>query len=184
MMRNFMKPLVVFTPKSLLRHPKCVSDLTELSHGSFKEIIDDPNTDPTQVERVLLCSGKIYYDLLEEQQIKAYNKTAIIRIEQLYPLPIHQLQQTLQKYSNAKNLIWVQEEPQNMGAWPFMAMNLSPLKLSVIARPPSGSPASGSSKFHLMQQRKIVEKAFEECDCPDVCYDCKQLCISNLVNIQ
>jgi len=184
MMRKFMKPLVVFTPKSLLRHPRCVSKLTELSQECFKEIIDDPNTVPTQVERILLCSGKIYYDLMEEQQKMAYNKTAIIRIEQLYPLPIHQLQQTLQRYSNVKHLVWVQEEPQNMGAWPFMAMNLSPLKLSVIARPPSGSPASGSSKFHLMQQRKIVEKAFEECDCPDVCYDCKQLCISNLVNIQ
>ena len=183
MHRNFRKPLVVFTPKSLLRHPKCVSDIYEMSTGQFSEVIDDLDADAAQINRVLLCSGKIYYDLLEEKQSKGYTQTAIIRLEQLYPLPLQKLQLLTKKYSQAQKFIWVQEEPQNMGAWPFLAFNLPELKLSVISRPPSGSPASGSSMFHQMQQRKIAQKAFEECECPDVCRDCRQLCISNLVNI-
>ena len=183
MHRRFRKPLVVFTPKSLLRHPKCVSDISQLSSGHFNEVIDDIEADAEQINRVLLCSGKVYYDLLEEKQTKGYTQTAIIRLEQLYPLPLQKLQLLVKKYRHAQKFIWVQEEPQNMGAWPFLAFNLPELKLSVISRPPSGSPASGSSKFHQMQQRKIAQKAFEECDCPDVCRDCRQLCISNLVNV-
>jgi len=154
-----------------------------MSSGHFSEIIDDIEANAEQINRVLLCSGKIYYDLLEEKQTKGYTQTAIIRLEQLYPLPLQKLQHLVTKYSLAQKFIWVQEEPQNMGAWPSLAFNLPELKLSVISRPPSGSPASGSSMFHQMQQRKIAQKAFEECDCPDVCRDCRQLCISHLVNI-
>ncbi|HSV87274.1 MAG TPA: 2-oxoglutarate dehydrogenase E1 component [Bacteroidales bacterium] len=180
---RFLKPLVVFTPKSLLRHPEGVSNIEEFTQGAFCEVIDDPEADPQVVNRVLICSGKIYYDLIEEKKTKGFFQTAIIRLEQLYPLPEHQLKVIFEKYNKAKRIIWVQEEPQNMGAWPFLALNLSDIALSIIARPPSGSPASGSLKFHQMQQRKIVEKAFEECECTDVCRECKQLCISHLTEI-
>lgn len=180
MIRKFLKPLVVFTPKSLLRHQKCVSDLEEFSQGFFREVIDDPEAEPVTTNRVLMCSGKIYFDLLEEKLSKGYSQTAIIRLEQLYPLPTSQLKALIKKYDQAKRIIWVQEEPQNMGAWPFLALNLSDLNMGVIARPPSASPASGSSRFHQMQQRKIIVKAFEECECNDVCRECRQLCISHL----
>lgn len=181
MKRPFRKPLVVFTPKSLLRHPQCISALDELSRGNFLEIIDDEHVTPEKVDRVLVCSGKIYYELLEEKKTKGFHNTAILRMEQLYPLPEKQLKARLEKYKTARRIIWVQEEPQNMGAWPFLALNLTNVPLSVIARPPSASPASGSSRFHQMQQKKIIEKAFEECDCKNVCRECRQLCISELV---
>lgn len=184
MKRPFRKPLVVFTPKSLLRHPQCVSTLNDLSKGHFQEIIDDSSADPKKVDRLLVCSGKIYYELLEEKNQKGFDNTAILRLEQLYPLPEQALKSLIAKYQGARRIIWVQEEPQNMGAWPFLAQNLSDLAMSVIARPPSASPASGSSKFHQMQQQKIVEKAFEECNCENVCHECHQLCISQLVENQ
>jgi 2-oxoglutarate dehydrogenase E1 component len=181
MKRPFRKPLVVFTPKSLLRHPACVSKLRDLIKGHFMELIDDDEANPDSVERVILCSGKIYYELLEEKYTKNIQKVAIIRLEQLYPLPAKQLMMLLEKYSKARRWLWVQEEPQNMGAWPYLKANLKGIKAGVIARPPSASPASGSSKFHTLQQQKIIEKAFEECDCENVCKECMQLCISQLV---
>ena len=183
MKRSFRKPLVIFTPKSLLRHPECTSSLQELSKGHFKALIDDEEAQPENIKRVILCSGKVYYDLIEEKKLKAINNTAIVRIEQLYPLPEMELAALKDKYRDASRWLWVQEEPQNMGAWSFMLMHLKGFNMSVIARPPSGSPASGSSKFHQMQQRKIVEKAFEECDCINVCKECKQLCISHMAMV-
>ncbi len=182
MKRPFRKPLVVFTPKSLLRHPQCMSPLEDLAGGRFHPLLDDPFAIPEITERVIICSGKIYYDLKEELSQKGFDRTAIIRLEQLYPLPEDELNAVREKYGNAKRWLWAQEEPQNMGAWPFIMMNLKGFSMSVIARPPSASPASGSIRFHQMQQRKIVEKAFEECDCVNVCRECKQLCISHLAD--
>ncbi len=181
--RSFRKPLVLFTPKSLLRHPKCVSSMEELSEGGFQEVIDDPSANPGEVERVIFCSGKIAYELMEEKELKGFKNTAIVRLEQIYPLPEKQLLQIKEKYPNVKRWLWAQEEPQNMGPWPFIQANLEMFPMSVIARPPSASPASGSSKFHHMQQKKIIEKAFEECECENVCRECKQLCISHLEEI-
>ncbi|MDR4987846.1 MAG: 2-oxoglutarate dehydrogenase E1 component [Bacteroidales bacterium] len=181
MKRSFRKPLVIFTPKSLLRHPDCVSPLADLSGGRFLRVIDDEGARPEETERVIFCSGKIYYDLKEEKKRKGFKGTAIVRLEQLYPLPEKELEAVKEKYRNAQRWLWVQEEPQNMGAWPFIKLNLKGFNLSVIARPPSGSPASGSSKFHQLQQQKIVEKAFEECDCENVCRECRQLCISHMI---
>lgn len=179
--RNFRKPLVVFTPKSLLRHPSCTSSLQEMAEGHFQHVIDDQNAEAEKVNRVVFCSGKIYYELKKYQQEKEHNHTAIIRIEQLYPLPLNEITTLKKKYSNAQRWLWVQEEPQNMGAWYFIKENFNFLPdLGVIARPASGSPASGSSKFHAIQQNKIVEKAFEDCTCENVCRECKQLCISHL----
>ena len=183
MKRSFRKPLVVFTPKSLLRHPQCTSDLKELSSGAFREVIDDVEAEPEKIERVVLCSGKLYYELQEYKNRKGFDQTAIVRLEQLFPLPKKDLLALKEKYRSAGRWIWAQEEPNNMGAWPFLKMNLEELRLSVIARPPSASPASGSSKFHTIQQNKIVEKSFEECDCENVCRECKQLCISHLVDV-
>jgi 2-oxoglutarate dehydrogenase E1 component len=182
MKRPFRKPLVIFTPKSLLRHPQCTSSLEALSRGSFTEVIDDPEADPDKIQRVVLCTGKLYYELLEHKARMGFDQTAIVRLEQLFPLPKNALLALREKYRLAGRWIWAQEEPNNMGAWPFLKINLEEMRLSVIARPPSASPASGSSKFHTIQQNKIIEKSFEECDCENVCRECKQLCISHLVD--
>lgn len=177
--RPFRKPLIIFTPKSLLRHPRCVSSIEEFTKGGFQETMDDPLADPKKIIKVVFCSGKIYYDLLEEKE-KLKNETlAIVRIEQLYPLPKKQIRQIIDKYNKAETWLWVQEEPYNMGAWPFIHMELDEIPLKVIARPASGSPATGSSKFHFLRQRKIIEKTFMECICPNLEYECKMVCIGN-----
>ncbi|HRY33201.1 MAG TPA: 2-oxoglutarate dehydrogenase E1 component [Bacteroidales bacterium] len=174
--REFRKPLIVFTPKSLLRHPSCVSPLTEFSRGGFREVIDDTIADPGKVKRVLFCSGKIYYELLEEKLKTENDSVAIIRIEQLYPFPHGQLQQLISRYPLAERYVWVQEEPANMGAWNFILRNFKEVELLMVARPESGSPATGSGKLHLLRQRKIVEKAFGECECGRVKDVCRMLC--------
>ncbi len=177
--RPFRKPLIIFTPKSLLRHHLCVSPLDELTKGGFKEVIDDVQADPEKVDKVVLCNGKIYYELFEEKDKLKNESIALIRIEQLYPLPKKQLMEIVGKYKNAKTFLWVQEEPYNMGAWPFIHMELNEIPLKVIARPASGSPATGSSKFHHIRQRKIIEKTFMECICPNLDKECKMVCIGN-----
>lgn len=179
--REFRKPLIVFTPKSLLRHPLAVSDIKDFTKGGFKELIDDQIEDAKKVTKLAFCSGKIYYDLIEEKRTLGNKEhIAIIRLEQLYPLPMVQIKKILQKYSNANDITWVQEEPFNMGAWTFMRSELNHLDMNIISRPATGSPATGSSKFHNMQQRKIIEKLFDECgDCPRVGTDCKMACIGN-----
>jgi len=177
--RDFRKPLIVFTPKSLLRHPMCVSPIEDLSNGGFKEVIDDASADPKKINRLVFCSGKLYYELLEEKQKKKLDYTALIRIEQIYPLPVEQLNKILKKYPNVIEYIWSQEEPVNMGAWYFMSQNFPEVQLRAVARPASGSPATGSSKFHAIRQRKIIEKSFRECDCPMVKEECKMICIGN-----
>ncbi|MEX1131962.1 MAG: 2-oxoglutarate dehydrogenase E1 component [Flavobacteriales bacterium] len=166
--RNFRRPLVVFSPKSLLRHPKCVSSLDDLAKGRFQETIDDAKADPNKVSTVILCQGKIYYELLEKQQELSAEDTAIVRVEQLHPLPDKQLAAILEKYSNAERHLWVQEEPANMGAWAYMHMTftehtvLSAYTLQRISRKASGAPATGSSVRFAMQQKYIIEKAFSD----------------------
>jgi len=177
--RPFRKPLIIFTPKSLLRHPRCVSPIDDFTKGGFREVIDDDTADPEKIKKVVFCNGKIYYELLEEKE-KLKNETiAIVRIEQLFPLPKKQLKAIIEKYRNAKTWLWTQEEPYNMGAWPFIHMEFKDVELKAIARPLSGSPATGSSKFHYIRQRKIIEKTFEECLCPYLPYECKMVCIGN-----
>ena len=177
--RPFRKPLIIFTPKSLLRHPRCVSPIDDLAKGNFKETMDDALADPAKITKVVFCSGKIYYDLLEEKE-KLKNETiAIVRVEQLYPLPKKQIRQIVGKYKKATSWLWVQEEPYNMGAWPFIHQELHDIPLKLIARPASGSPATGSSKFHFIRQRKIIEKTFQECICPNLELECKMVCIGN-----
>jgi len=161
MHRDFRKPLVIFTPKSLLRHPLCVSHLEDFSNGGFKEVIDDESiTDPMQVSRVLFCSGHIYYDLLEKQQKDKRTDIAVVRLEQYYPLPVNQLEKIIEKYAAATENYWVQEEPRNMGIWPYLVRKFRNNKLRVISRRESGSASTGYAKQHVMQQQYIIGKAF------------------------
>jgi 2-oxoglutarate dehydrogenase E1 component len=168
--RDFRKPLVVFTPKSLLRSPQCVSKLEEFTKGGFQELIDDTYAKPADVKRVLFCSGKIYYDLLEKQQTDKRTDVAIVRLEQLYPTPLEQMDAVKTKYKKAKKFIWVQEEPENMGAWPYICRKFrrSGFDFDVISRKESGSTATGYLKQHVQQQLYIVGKAFEDEAGPEV----------------
>ena len=177
--RDFRKPLIIFTPKSLLRHPSCVSEIEDFSTGGFKEVIDDSAANPDNIKKVILCSGKIYYELLEEQEKLKNKDTAIVRLEQIYPLPVKQLNSIIEKYENTESWLWVQEEPINMGAWTFINQNFKQAPIKVIARPASGSPATGSSKFHQLTQKKIIDKAFHKCECPKLEEECEMVCIGN-----
>jgi len=178
----FRKPLVIFTPKSLLRHPRCISSIEEFTGGGFREVIDDPAADPALIRRIVLCSGKVYYDIIEERDMKEITNVAVIRIEQLYPIPLAQVRQAIARYPHATHIEWVQEEPVNMGAWKFIAQNLLPdpltpgIKLHHTARPASGSPATGSSKLHKAQQKLVVEKALGKCTCEHANGSCRLHC--------
>lgn len=177
--RPFRKPLIMFTPKSLLRHPLCVSPLEDISSGRFREVIDDNEAVTEDITKVIFCTGKVYYDLLEEKQKLQNNSVAIVRVEQLYPLPVEQMKEIVYKYNNALTHVWVQEEPLNMGPWRFIHHEFKAVKLRVIARPESGSPATGSPKFHIIRHQKILDKAFETCECPLVDDQCGMICIGN-----
>jgi 2-oxoglutarate dehydrogenase E1 component len=160
--RDFRMPLVNFSPKSLLRHPHCVSPLADFTEGGFREVIDDTKVKATDVKRIVFCSGKIYYDLLEQQTTENINNVAIVRVEQLYPTPITQMEAIQKKYKNAKELLWVQEEPENQGAWPYMLRRLRKTSLNtidVVSRKESSSPATGYAKQHAKQQSYIVSTA-------------------------
>jgi 2-oxoglutarate dehydrogenase E1 component len=159
MKRSFRKPLILMTPKSLLRHKQAVSSVEEFTAGHFHEILDDSLADPGRVRRVLLCSGKVYYDLLQRRR-KDY-EVALIRIEQFYPLPDDLLRQTLARYRQAKECVWVQEESMNMGGWTFMEARLRGLGYAVqyVGRDASASPASGSRQIHLREQTELVNAA-------------------------
>jgi 2-oxoglutarate dehydrogenase E1 component len=158
--RDFRKPLIVFTPKSLLRHPKAVSSLEELVNGQFNEVIDD-TIKPDKVKRLVFCTGKFYYDLLAEREKLNSEDVALIRIEQLFPLHFEKIQQVIDKYSNAKEYIWAQEEPQNMGAWSFMAQRMDLVKLKVMSRPYNSVPAPGSSTRDKRRQQRVIDAVFE-----------------------
>jgi len=157
---DFRKPMIVFSPKSLLRHPKCVSKLDELTTGGFQELIDDASADAGKVKTVIFTQGKIHYDLAEHREKNGITDTALVRIEQLHPLPVVQMRAVIKKYAKAERYLWVQEEPLNMGAWSYMALHFTEVKWEVIARPASGAPATGSSKRSANQQIAIIEKAF------------------------
>ncbi|MEO7120614.1 MAG: 2-oxoglutarate dehydrogenase E1 component [Ginsengibacter sp.] len=156
----FRKPLINFSPKANLRHPKSYSKIEEFTSGGFKEVIDDSlATNPSLVTKVLFCSGKIYFDLLEKKENDKRDDVAIIRMEQIYPLPLKQLEKLYKKYSKSI-WYWVQEEPSNMGAASFLRMNLTSLNYGVISRPASAATATGFSKVHAKEQVEIVDTAF------------------------
>ncbi|MFT3739259.1 MAG: 2-oxoglutarate dehydrogenase E1 component [Breznakibacter sp.] len=164
-LRDIRLPLVVFTPKSLLRHPLAVSSVDELAEGRFQEVIDDKFVDAPSVKRVVFCTGKIYYDLLARQQELGATDVALVRIEQLHPFPKKQIRQVLDRYPNAILHLWVQEEPENMGAWNYIRNHFPFVQLVAVARLASGSPATGLAKLHAIGQNEIVQKVFKVCRC-------------------
>jgi len=156
---SFRKPLINFSPKANLRHTGSYSHINEFTSGGFKEVIDDASVNPSQVKKVLFCSGKIYFDLVERQQKESKSDIAIVRLEQIYPLPYKQLEELYKKYNRA-TWFWVQEEPLNMGAASFLQMNLKSINYGIISRQPSAATASGYSKVHAQEQSEIVDTAF------------------------
>jgi 2-oxoglutarate dehydrogenase E1 component len=179
--RDFRKPLIIMSPKSLLRHKAAVSPTKEFRQGWFREVLDDPNTnqtgnagsepniDPSRVKTLVLCSGKIYYELAAAREEKAGEEVAILRMEQFYPFPEEQLGEVLGNYANAERLRWVQEEPQNRGGWRFMHEHLLSLQgkqgrkslpIEYTGRPPTASPAPGSYRLHAIEQQRIIDDAF------------------------
>jgi len=158
----FRKPLIVFTPKSLLRHPKCVSTIDDLASGKFQEVIDDSGLTKKGVKRIVFCSGKLYYDLLQGREERKTKDVAIVRIEQLYPLPQKQIAKLIKSYPEVKDLVWAQEEPENMGAWSYLNRTWTNGTIRFIGRHESGSPASGSMARFKQRQQQIIETAFEK----------------------
>ncbi|GIW70966.1 MAG: hypothetical protein KatS3mg102_0508 [Planctomycetota bacterium] len=171
-LRPWRKPLVVMAPKSLLRHPAAVSPLAELVEGGYRRVLPDPlfagegAPDPRAVERVLLCSGKIYYELDEARRRAARHDLAIVRLEQLYPLRREEVVRELERFPAHRQRFWVQEEPYNQGAWlyvwsTFAEWGLTAPPLRVIARARSASPATGSHASHALEQQQIIEAALD-----------------------
>jgi 2-oxoglutarate dehydrogenase E1 component len=160
--QEFRKPLIVFTPKKLLRYPKAVSTLEEMSTGSFREVIADDSVSAKQVDTVVLCSGKVYYDILEQKEKReAGNNMAVVRVEQLYPLPEKRIREVIAGYGKNMKLIWAQEEPENMGAWSYMLRTLRDLNLAIISPAASASPATGSPKVHEKRVTAMMDRLFE-----------------------
>jgi 2-oxoglutarate dehydrogenase E1 component len=166
-LRSWRKPLAVMTPKSLLRHPKVISSLEDLSSGGFQRILRDTMVSPVAAKRILLCAGKVYYDLAEHREEIKREDVAIIRVEQLYPLRHELLERALEGYGEGTPAFWVQEEPENMGAWNFMKIQFGErlfnrFPFGGIARPVSATPATGSAKRHKQEQNEIIQRAFGE----------------------
>lgn len=168
MKRPFRKPLIIMSPKSLLRHKSAVSKIKEFTTGQFEWILDDPNDlSRTETKRLLLCSGKVFYELSDERDNLELNDVAVVRIEQLYPFPKKQMKKLLEKYKSATEILWVQEEPQNMGAWSFIAPRIRALLpkgvgLKYIGRESASSPANGSNRIHIIEQKDLIRRAFAE----------------------
>ncbi|GAA4895007.1 2-oxoglutarate dehydrogenase E1 component [Flaviramulus aquimarinus] len=159
MKRDFRKPLIVFTPKSLLRHPKAVSSINELATGQFQEVIDD--TIPSKsAKKLVFCTGKFYYELLSERESLEREDVALVRIEQLFPLHLDKIQAVINRYPNVEKYIWAQEEPKNMGAWSHMAQRMDLVKLEVCSRSYSSVPAPGSSTRDKRRQRRVIDAVF------------------------
>lgn len=160
--RDFRKPLICFTPKKLLRYPSCVSSINDFTDGGFKEVIDDVNNDVKNVKRIAFCSGKFYYDIVETREKEGGSDLAVIRLEQLYPFPEKQINEIVEKYKNAKEYLWVQEESENMGAYAFVFKKLIHLNLKYIGRNESAGPATGFSKTHAKQHEEIMNNLFQK----------------------
>jgi 2-oxoglutarate dehydrogenase E1 component len=167
MLRTLRKPLIIMTPKSLLRHPLSVSRLDELSGSGFQNIIDEiDDIKPSAVSRVVLCSGKVYFDLLKARRESKTDTVAIVRIEQLYPFPSDEYEAVLRKYSNAREIVWCQEEPQNQGSWYQIRHRLQSKlddkhELLYAGRAGAAAPATGIAALHEQQQRNLVTAALQ-----------------------
>lgn len=158
---DFRKPLVVMSPKLLLRLPAATSPLEDLTKGGFQELIDDAKANKKEVDTVVMCSGKFYYDAIAKAEELNVTNMAFVRVEQLYPLPKKQIDEMLASYKKVKNVIWAQEEPENMGAWRYIAMELRAMNLIGVTRPASASPAEGSKKLHERRLAHLMENLFQ-----------------------
>jgi len=159
---EFRKPCIVMSPKSLLRHPKVMSPIEEFTKGGFREVLPDTTVNPKDVSRVVLCSGKIYYELVEAREKEKVKDVAIVRVEQLHPLPKTQILEAVNSFGKDKEVVWVQEEPENMGYWTYMMRALyRDFPMDVIARKASASPATGYFKVHAEEQQNIINKALK-----------------------
>ncbi len=165
MLRPMRKPLIVMTPKSLLRHKNSISSLEDIIHGKFHNVIGEADKKASkQVKRVLACSGKLYFELEKEKQKRNINDIAIVRIEQLYPFPAEEFRHELDLYPNATEVMWCQEEPRNQGAWHYVMKRLldcmrKEQTISYATRPPSASPAVGYLHKHIEQQERVINEA-------------------------
>ena len=163
MKANFRKPLIVFTPKSLLSHPLVVSSVDEFANGSFKMLIDDEKAKADEIKTLVFVTGKFYYDLLEEQENLGRKDVALVRVEQLFPLPIEDIRKTISKYKNANDVVWAQEEPRNMGAYSHMLMHLDEAKtFRAASRRPYGAPAAGSSVRSKKRHQEVIDFVFDK----------------------
>ncbi|NAS10409.1 2-oxoglutarate dehydrogenase E1 component [Poritiphilus flavus] len=163
MLVNFRKPLIVFTPKSLLRHPRAVSTVDELVSGSFQEVIDDAEAKAAKVKTLVFCTGKFYYDLLAAREDLKREDVALVRIEQLFPLPTDRMKEVIAKYKNADDLVWAQEEPRNMGAWSHLMMHFDQAgKFRVASRRFYASPSAGSAVRSKMRHQQVIDYVFDK----------------------
>jgi len=165
MIQPFRKPLIVMTPKSLLRHKLSVSSLEDLTRGSFRNIIDEvDDIQSSKVTRVVFCSGKVYFDLLDSRRSDGIHNVAVVRLEQMYPFPAEEYAAIIRKYSNAREIVWCQEEPQNQGGWYQIRHRLQESLsadhvLLYAGRAPAAAPATGIFKVHVEQQQGLVDAA-------------------------
>ncbi|WP_437371316.1 2-oxoglutarate dehydrogenase E1 component [Maribacter litoralis] len=163
MKANFRKPLIIFTPKSLLRHPKAVSKIADLTGGSFQEVIDDNTADVKKVKSLVFCTGKFYYDLLAVKEENNRDDVALVRVEQLFPVPEKKMKAAIAKYKNADDIVWAQEEPRNMGAWSHMLMHFSEAqKFRVASRRFYAAPAAGSSVRSKARHQQVIDYVFDK----------------------
>ncbi|TRZ46357.1 2-oxoglutarate dehydrogenase E1 component [Robertkochia solimangrovi] len=163
MKADYRKPMVIFTPKSLLRHPKVVSTVADLAEGSFQRVIDDAEADVKKVKSLVFCTGKFYYDLLAAKEDKGRDDVALVRIEQLFPIPAKEIREVIAKYSNAEEVVWAQEEPRNMGAWSHFLLHLEEARtFRVASRRFYAAPAAGSSTRSKRRHEQVIEYVFDK----------------------
>ena len=163
MKSTFRKPLIVFTPKSLLRHPQATSKIEELTNGQFQEILDDPNvTDRKAIKTLVFCTGKVYYDIIAEREALSRNDVAVVRLEQIFPLAIEQIKEVIASYPKVNDYVWAQEEPKNMGAHSFMLMNFDLVKLRLASPNAYSAPASGSYERSKRRQKNAIAMIFDK----------------------
>jgi 2-oxoglutarate dehydrogenase E1 component len=163
MKAEFRKPLIVFTPKSLLRHPKVVSTKEEMANGSFQELIDDSDATAAKTKTLVFCTGKFYYDLLAKKEELGREDVALVRLEQLFPIPVKEMRKVIKKYNKVDEIVWAQEEPRNMGAWSHLLMHLEEAKtFRVASRRFYGAPAAGSAVRSKRRHSEVIEYVFDK----------------------
>ena len=163
MKANFRKPLIIFTPKSLLRHPKAVSKIADLTGGGFQEVIDDETADAKKVKSLVFCTGKFYYDLLAVKEENSRDDVALVRVEQLFPIPEKKMKEVISKYKNADDIVWAQEEPRNMGAWSHLLMHFDEARtFRVASRRFYAAPAAGSSVRSKARHQQVIDYVFDK----------------------